>query len=71
LFKGFGREIGRVKGNNIGQKKCFKSKFEGGIGFRSIRAFSEAILATQVWRMHTNPNSLIYRWYIKLNTSPL
>ena len=33
----------------------------GGLGFKEIEKFSEALLAKQVWRMINNPNSLCYR----------
>ncbi|MCI15823.1 reverse transcriptase-like protein [Trifolium medium] len=32
-------------------------------GFRSIRLFNEALLAKQVWRLHTMPNSILARTY--------
>lgn len=34
-------------------------KFEGSLGFRTIRNFNDALLAKQEWRLHTNLNSLV------------
>ncbi|GAU49883.1 hypothetical protein TSUD_408220 [Trifolium subterraneum] len=48
------RKIHWVKWANV----C-KHKKEGGIGFRNFRAFNEALLAKQGWRLITNPNSLV------------
>ena len=41
----------------------FRSKDEGGMGFKTLREFNLAMLARQVWRLHTNPTSLIAQCY--------
>jgi hypothetical protein len=40
------------------QKLCHTKK-KGGMGFRSLKAFNEALLAKQGWRLFTNPDSLV------------
>ena len=44
-------------------KKMCKSKLNGGIGFRNLRAFNLAMLAKQGWRLISNPNSLVAQLY--------
>ncbi|XP_045797508.1 uncharacterized protein LOC123891638 [Trifolium pratense] len=39
-------------------KVCTQKK-SGGLGFRNLRAFNEALLAKQGWRLITNPTSLV------------
>lgn len=45
------------------KENLFKSKLEGGMGFKILRDFNLAMLAKQDWRFHTEPNSLISRCY--------
>ncbi|KAK4392125.1 putative mitochondrial protein [Sesamum angolense] len=41
-------------------KLCARS-VKGGLGFREFRAFNQAMLAKQCWRVFTNPHSLLGR----------
>jgi len=36
-----------------------RSKQEGGLGFRNLKNFNEALLAKQIWRLHRTPTSLL------------
>ena len=38
-----------------------KSKSEGGMGFKELVRFNEAMLAKQIWRLHTEKETLLYK----------
>jgi hypothetical protein len=45
----------------VNWKKTCKATSKGGMGFKDLRAFNEALLAKQGWRLVTNPTSLVAR----------
>jgi hypothetical protein len=59
----WGNNVDKRKIHWVNWKKTCKAKANGGLGFKDFRAFNEALLAKQGWRLITNPNSLIARLF--------
>lgn len=53
----------KSKLNWMGCDRLTKHKKAGGMGFRNFRYFNIAILGKQLWRIATNPHSLVSRLY--------
>jgi hypothetical protein len=55
------KETGR-KIHWLSKKKLCQAKQEGGLGFRDLQYFNQALLARQGWRLLKNPQSLVFRF---------
>ena len=59
----WGQRGGRRKVHWVKWYNLCRSKLEGGMGFREINKFNNALLAKQVWRLVTNHDSLCYKFF--------
>jgi hypothetical protein len=55
----WGSNMDNRKIHCVNLKKTCKQKNSGGMGFRDLGAFNEALLAKQGWRIMTEPLSLM------------
>jgi hypothetical protein len=55
----WGSNVDKRKIHWVNWKKTCKAKTKGVMGFKDLRAFNEAFLAKQGWRLITNPQSLV------------
>ncbi|CAO2192714.1 unnamed protein product [Urochloa humidicola] len=57
----WGEKEGRRRTHWISWEKFTKSKGQGGLGFRDLALFNQALLARQAWRLVERPDSLCAR----------
>lgn len=51
----------RKKNSWVSWQKMGKTKKEGGMGFRNLHLFNQALLANQAWKLIQRPESLVFR----------
>jgi hypothetical protein len=54
-------EKGKRKMHWLSWSRLNRTKLQGGIGFRDMRLFNQALLARQAWRLLVFPDSLVAR----------
>jgi hypothetical protein len=59
----WGNNVDKRKIHWVNWKKTCKAKSKGGMGFKNLRVFNEALLAKQGWGLITNPQSLVARMF--------
>ena len=57
----WGQRNGGRKIHWMNKQKLYRTKHDGGMGFRDLHLFNSALLARQGWRLMHNPSSLVYR----------
>ena len=57
----WGERGGRRKTHWLSWQKCTRMKGDGGLGFRDLKLFNQALLARQAWRLVEKPESLCAR----------